>query len=60
MEQHDARFDRWLAALEARHLADLTFSEVARALRALSAALKLCRPGGVLEGDEPGADMALL
>ena len=28
--------DRWLAALEQRHLADLTFSEVARALRALS------------------------
>lgn len=28
--------DSWLAALEARHLADLTFSEVARALRALS------------------------
>ena len=30
-------FSRWLAALEARHLADLTFPEVARALRALSA-----------------------
>jgi SAM-dependent methyltransferase len=28
--------DRWLEALEARHLADLTFSEVVRALRALS------------------------
>ena len=27
---------RWLTALEERHLADLTFSEVARALRALS------------------------
>jgi hypothetical protein len=27
--------DRWVAALEARHLADLTFSEVARALPAL-------------------------
>ena len=27
---------RWLAAQESRHLADLTFSEVARALRALS------------------------
>jgi SAM-dependent methyltransferase len=27
---------RWLAALEARHLSDLTFAEVARALRALS------------------------
>lgn len=28
--------DRWLAALEERHLANLTFSEAARALRALS------------------------
>ena len=28
--------DRWLAALEARHLADLRFGEVTRALRALS------------------------
>ena len=32
----DERFDRWLRALEARHLADLTFPEVSRALRALS------------------------
>jgi len=32
----DGAFDRWLAALEARHLADLRFPEVARALRALS------------------------
>lgn len=32
-----AAFDRWLAALEARHLARLRFAEVARALRALSA-----------------------
>src|SRR5262245_18894492 len=31
-----ARRDRWLAALEARHLADLRFAEVTRALRALS------------------------
>lgn len=28
--------ERWLAALEARHFSDLTFQEVARALRALS------------------------
>jgi hypothetical protein len=28
--------DAWMAALEARHLADLTFAEVARSLRALS------------------------
>jgi SAM-dependent methyltransferase len=32
----DERFDRWVRALEARHLADLTFPEVSRALRALS------------------------
>ena len=31
-------FDNWLSALEARHFADLTFPEVARALRALSSA----------------------
>jgi SAM-dependent methyltransferase len=30
------RVDAWLAALERRHLADLTFAEVGRALRALS------------------------
>jgi SAM-dependent methyltransferase len=34
----DPLFDGWVAALEARHLADLTFPEVSRALRALSAA----------------------
>ncbi|MEO8259954.1 MAG: methyltransferase domain-containing protein [Acidobacteriota bacterium] len=33
----DERFGRWLSSLEARHLADLTFPEVSRALRALSA-----------------------
>ncbi len=32
----DRRFDQWLAALESRHLAELKFSEVSRALRALS------------------------
>jgi hypothetical protein len=32
----DARAGRWLAELESRHLADLTFREVSRALRALS------------------------
>jgi hypothetical protein len=36
---HDGnRFERWMADLEARHLADLTFPEVSRALRALSSA----------------------
>ena len=34
----DGRFESWLSSLEARHLADLTFPEVARALRALSSA----------------------
>src|SRR5476649_2390144 len=34
----DDRFDRWMARLEARHLAELTFPEVSRALRALSSA----------------------
>lgn len=32
----DDRFDAWLRRLEARHLADLTFPEVSRSLRALS------------------------
>lgn len=32
----DDRFANWIAALEAKHLASLTFSEVSRALRALS------------------------
>ena len=32
----DTQRDRWLTALETRHLADLRFSEVTRALRALS------------------------
>ena len=36
MSAGDSRFDAWVAALEARHLADLTFPEVSRALRALS------------------------
>jgi hypothetical protein len=33
----NARFDAWMRGLEARHLAELTFPEVSRALRALSA-----------------------
>jgi SAM-dependent methyltransferase len=33
----DDRFESWIARLEARHLASLTFPEVSRALRALSA-----------------------
>jgi hypothetical protein len=35
-DPNDARLIRWLSALEDRHLANLTPSEVARALRALS------------------------
>jgi len=34
----DDKFDNWIASLETRHLADLTFPEVSRALRALSSA----------------------
>ena len=36
MSPSDDRLDRWIAALEAKHLAELTFPEVSRALRALS------------------------
>jgi hypothetical protein len=36
MTDDDSRLTAWLAALDARHLSDLTPSEVARALRALS------------------------
>jgi SAM-dependent methyltransferase len=42
-------FDEWVHALEARHLADLTFAEVSRALRALSSTYVENR-GGLLEG----------
>jgi len=38
MSNRDERFDRWMEALATRHLADLTFPEVSRALRALSSA----------------------
>ena len=31
-----AGFAEWMSSLEARHLADLTFQEVSRSLRALS------------------------
>jgi hypothetical protein len=34
----DPRFAQWIASLEERHLAELTFPEVSRALRALSSA----------------------
>ena len=42
-------FDRWIAMLETRHLADLTFPEVSRALRALSSTY-VERRGRIAEG----------
>lgn len=55
--------DAWLAALDRRHLADLTLSEVTRALRALSSCYverrdKLAR-GGALDGAGKRAAFAL-
>ena len=44
-----SRFDDWIGALEARHLADLKFSEVARALRAVSSTY-VERRGKIAEG----------
>ena len=38
MSSSDDRFADWIARLEAKHLAELTFPEVSRALRALSSA----------------------
>lgn len=53
----------WLGALERRHLSDLTFSEVARALRALSSCYVERRSrlslGGALEGRGKRAAFAL-
>jgi len=53
----------WLAALEARHLADLTFAEVRRALQALSSLYverrARMRPGAALEGAGKRAAFAL-
>ena len=48
------RVNTWLAALEARHLADLTPSEVARALRALSSCY-VERRGRLVEGSALGS-----
>jgi len=59
----DARFHSWVAALESRHLADLTFSEVSRSLRALSSAYVERRAaiaeGGALQGRGKRAAFAL-
>jgi Methyltransferase domain len=57
------RFDRWIADLEARYLADLKFSEVSGALRAVSSAYverraKLAR-GAALSGAGKRAAFAL-
>jgi hypothetical protein len=56
-------FDDWLRALEERHLADLTFSEVSRALRALSSAYVerrgRLREGAALSGAGKRAAFAL-
>lgn len=56
-------FDAWLAASEERQLADLQFSEVSRALRALSSAYverrgRIAR-GGALDGNGKRAAFAL-
>jgi hypothetical protein len=57
------RFDDWMRALEARHLADLTFHEVSRALRALSSTYVERRgrigAGGALSGAGKRAAFAL-
>lgn len=62
MSGNDA-FDRWIAALEARHLADLTFPELSRSLRALSSAYVERRgrlaAGAALDGAGKRAAFAL-
>jgi hypothetical protein len=59
----DAVLASWLAALEARHLRDLTFSEVARALRSLSSTYverrHRIREGAALAGAGKRAAFAL-
>ena len=59
----DDRFAGWMAALEARHLAELTFPEVSRALRALSSAYVERRAtlaqGAALDGAGKRAAFAL-
>ena len=44
-----AAFDLWIQSLEARHLSDLRFPEVSRALRALSSTY-IERRGSILHG----------
>jgi len=56
-------FDAWIRALESRHLADLEFAEVSRALRALSSAYverrSRLREGAALSGAGKRAAFAL-
>jgi hypothetical protein len=49
VKDSEDRFSAWMAALESRHLAELTFPEVSRALRALSSAY-VERRGKLAEG----------
>ena len=59
----DGRFTAWVDGLEARHLADLTFPEVSRSLRALSSAYverrSTLREGAALSGAGKRAAFAL-
>lgn len=56
-------FERWMVSLEARHLADLRFADVSRALRAVSATYverrQRIREGSVLSGAGKRAAFAL-
>ena len=57
------QFDAWMRALESRHLAELTFHEVSRSLRALSSVYVERRgtlaQGGALSGTGKRAAFAL-
>ena len=63
MPQPQAALDAWMAALEDRHLRDLTFQEVSRSLRALSSCYVERRgrlpSGAALEGSGKRAAFAL-
>jgi hypothetical protein len=59
----DDSFSRWIAALEAKHFAELTFPEVSRALRAcpppMSSGAGSWRKGAALSGAGKRAAFAL-
>jgi SAM-dependent methyltransferase len=63
MDTRDSRFAAWMTDLEARHLADLTFPEVSRSLRALSSTYverrRKLREGAALTGVGKRAAFAL-